>query len=460
MSATSRPHCALVLALALALALAPARASPPASYARCRVLDCASNTTLSFSLTAQRLFARVSTRRASADGYVALGLSAGGANAMVGSGAGPQPTDFWVFAAATPANGVAAGAGGVALDASGASYAPPALDASQDLTLEAPPRFDAAAGLLSFEFSRALSTPEAAALGADRALVGTGPNLATLVWALNERAGAINASASALAPGAPLQLLQHSPNARGALAAFDWAAASDCAAAQCPPAHAHGGGGGGGGGASAAAALRAKCFGNGWPSAELAGDRDGGAATPTLAQQAAAQQAPAGACMRSPDGVFSASWSSPQSGGGVGISAANVSRESEGGEGGSERASKRASRRASGHASERASDRSIERASKRASERMSAGSARRPRRAPHHAPLPLAPAGAPLHDELERWRLARARLQRGCARHGRRRYCLRLRGAEGGGRHLVRGPRRLRHDDRRRLRQRPRPARR
>jgi enoyl-CoA hydratase len=50
-------------------------------------------------------------------------------------------------------------------------------------------------------------------------------------------------------------------------------------------------------------------------------------------------------------------------GGGVGISAANVSRESEGEEGGSERASKLASQRASGHASKRSIDRSSEQAS-------------------------------------------------------------------------------------------------
>lgn len=186
----------LLLLLALA-SPAPARAAPPAAYARCRVLDCATNTTLSWTLDAarSRLLARVATLRAAPDGYVALGLSAGGANPMVGSGAA-QPTDFWVFAAPTAANGNAASApNGSALDASGASYAPPTLDAAQDLALEAPAAWapqSQARGTLSFDFSRALTTAEAAALGADRAVPASSA-ATTLVWALGEGAGAVDA---------------------------------------------------------------------------------------------------------------------------------------------------------------------------------------------------------------------------------------------------------------------------
>jgi hypothetical protein len=262
-------------------------ASPPASYSKCRILDCTTNTTFSWTLSTTTLFGKISTKRAHSDGYISLGLSSGGLNPMISSGT-IQPTDFWIF---TSSVGV--------LDAKGSTYTSPILDASQDILLEAPFLFDTNTNHLSFEFSRSFLTQDSISLGDDRDISLT--SLSTLLWALNPTIGSVNTSS--LIPNVPLKLLQHAPNARGVFKYWNWTITdSDCYLFEkkCSI-HSHTT-------ESSTLTSRLQCFGNGWPSAELAGDRDGGAATPTLSQQQAMLSS-SRACLSSPDGIFKASWS-------------------------------------------------------------------------------------------------------------------------------------------------------
>jgi len=216
---------------------------------------------------------------------------------MVSSGS-TQPTDFWIFTPSSSSSSV-----GSVFDASGSTYSSPLLDASQDLVLESPYTFDSSTGMLKFEFSRPLVTNDGSN---DRDITLTSNT--ALLWAFNPNAGSFNYS-YALTPNAPLKMLQHPPDSRGSIPQWNWTTSdSDCVArsSSCPSLHSHGGASSSS--SASAALLRSRCYGNGWPSAELAGDRDGGAATPTLYQQQQASLSSSRSCLSSPNGIFKASW--------------------------------------------------------------------------------------------------------------------------------------------------------
>ena len=301
----------LLIAAAAATA-ATAAAAPPAAYASCVVLDCATQTTLAWTVSAaeHRLYARLATAAflpagasssfaplGAGSGWLAVGFSAGGANAMVSSDLNaPSGSDMIIASAAADGSGLVR-------DCFTPQYAPPQLDPDQDVALEgASSNYSVASGGPFFvDFSRAFVTTESVIGGPDRDLSSGGPAI-TLLWALNPYAGSISDDGTAL--------LQHLVDMRGAVPAFDLysAPAGVCDLAMtCAM----------GDDNSSAALRRSECFGIGWPSAELAGDRDGDAATPRAAAAGGEIDDDGGdsvgtggrSCLRSPDGVLSVLWS-------------------------------------------------------------------------------------------------------------------------------------------------------
>ena len=227
--------------LAAALLAAPARA---AAYANCVVIDCANAYILRWNVTGDTLFASM---EANTMGWVALGLSFAGMRSQ-GDPAN-APTDI-IAGWAHP--GPIAPA---VMDYSARSYAPPPLDASQDVTLISATFIG---GTTRIEWSRALNTGDAA----DRPFTPGTPQ--TVVWATSPAAGAVSAA---------FGLSSHLVNTRGSIS-IDFGEAAACAADACgapPP--------------SRYATQLASCISNGWTPAEASGDvRDDGAAHPRVLQ--------------------------------------------------------------------------------------------------------------------------------------------------------------------------------
>jgi hypothetical protein len=229
-----------------------AMAAPAAAttYPNCAVLDCATGFTLRWGVDASAGTIAVAMASATASaGWLGIGLSPG--SSMVSGGA---VTDF-VIGAASPAP--------LARDYSTTAYGQPTLDARQDVTLVAAVG-NASTGELSVEWSRALVTGDAS----DRD-IGGGPQ--AVLWAFNPNAGAMLAADGST-------FLKHLVSTRG-IAIIDFGAPSSCAPCGVAPPQ------------TTYAAAAATCLGNGWPSAEAGGDRDGGAAQPSGAQLAAARAA-------------------------------------------------------------------------------------------------------------------------------------------------------------------------
>jgi hypothetical protein len=238
-------------------------------------------------------------------GYVAVGLSAGGSNPMVSSGQGPSDIIMGWYDPASATVQVQ--------DYFATAYAQPTMDFSSDVSLVAGGGYNASSGVLSVPWFRALSTGDEPY---DRPITPGTPQV--VLWALNRNPGAVTSPDGS-------SFLQHEVRSRGyATINFGAPAFRTCAAAMASTCPSHGSSGGGGGSSSSFATLQSQCLGNGWPRAEAAGDRDGGAATPP------ALPAPVVTCLTSPDGVLSVGWRIE---GGTLLRVSMYNRAGEGGEG-------------------------------------------------------------------------------------------------------------------------------
>lgn len=230
------------VAAALWLLAAAARG---AAYDRCRVLDCAQNARLSWTINYSGGFIEVAMQ-AKGMGYVAVGIAPGAVmqgDIIVG----------WIPSMSSPSQGVVR-------DYSASTRAAPRLDARQDVTFVSSSMLMDAGGLTSITWRRALNTsdPDDAPITPGRAQ--------SVMWASNPNAGAVTAP-----DGSALQ--RHLSNTRG-IVSLDFGAPSSCVDV-CGPS-----------GPRRIDTVRAtQCLGNGWTPLEAAGDsRDGGAARPMVVE--------------------------------------------------------------------------------------------------------------------------------------------------------------------------------
>lgn len=277
------------------------------AFMNCKIVDCATDTRVFWTINAANASITLAMESRS-QGWLALGLSSGGSNPMPSAGSS-SPSDImlgWV-------NSSTGGTGTVSIgDYWVSSYAMPTLDAQQHVRLlldsasmAADPYpawpspaggYNSSSGLMRLQWMRALNTGDTTQ---DRAI--TPGTAQTVIWATNPNAGSVlNAAGTTIA--------KHLSNTRGSFQ-LDFGQPSTCPSSYCGG-HNHGAGTGTATGKFEM--LRSQCFGNGWPSAELGGDRDGGRAQPSAAQIAAAKASAAvdrGACLKSADNVLSVSWS-------------------------------------------------------------------------------------------------------------------------------------------------------